>query len=319
MGISLRLAGGSCATERDNGFKIIRYDRIVEDYVTTRNVATWQRLNTDFPRETQALVESVLRLGPIDAEGIEDSLCAYYERPEMSRLRADVAKRFETLREVERPLGQAFARLQKDIPGFTTPRVYAQISCLHESLVVGDSLIGISLDKYLGADYPAYRHCFYANQRVTMEPDRIAQDCLIFYLNLLSRKQMPPRRSMTLLECMVHQGKLNWIAAHALRKPLISVAAVMPATKAWYQAHEHQVWQTLQQRHLLSSTDSALIHSVIYSSDAHPYFADTHSRGVGLWVGIRLVDRYMERHPEVTVAALLSETDYQKVAREAQL
>lgn len=290
---------------------------MVDDYVTTGNVSSWQRLNTDFPLETQTLVENVLRLGPIDAEGIEDSLCLYYNQPLISRLRADVGKRFDDLSEVERPLGLAFDRLRRDIPGFTTPRVYAQVSALNESIVVGDSLIGISLDKYLGADYPLYQRYFYANQRVTMIPERMAQDCLIFYLNQLSRQQMPSRGRSTLLECMIHQGKLNWIAAHALRKPLINVAAVIPATKSWYKNHERQVWQTLRDRHLLASTDSAMIHSVLYSNDPAPYFGDTHSRGVGLWVGIRIVESYMNRHPEVTVAQLLRETDYARLVRKS--
>ena len=58
---------------------IIRYDRMVDDYVNTGNVALWQRMNTEFPRETRALIEDVLHLGRADNEDIDDSLIAYYK------------------------------------------------------------------------------------------------------------------------------------------------------------------------------------------------------------------------------------------------
>lgn len=315
--VVLRMEGSACGTEQGGGFKIIRYDRLVEDYAATGNVALWQRLNTEFPLETQALVENVLRLGPIDAEGIEDSLCAFYASPSMHRLRADVSRRFEDLSDLERPLGEAFCRLSQELPGFVVPKVYTQISAFNESVVVGDSLIGISLDKYMGADYPLYAKCFYANQRATMVPGRIVQDCLLFYLNQLSRPKRPDGQGETLLDCMLQQGKLNWIVAHVTHKPLVNVAAVTPATKSWYKSNERRVWQILCQRNLLASTDAALIHAVVYSADARPYFSDPYSRGVGLWVGMRIVDSYMKRHPEVTLADLFAQTDYAAILRES--
>ena len=57
--------------EASNPQRIVRYDRIVDDYVSTGNIALWQRMNTEFPRETRVLIENVLRLGRADQEGIE--------------------------------------------------------------------------------------------------------------------------------------------------------------------------------------------------------------------------------------------------------
>ena len=56
--------------------RTIRYDRMVDDYVNTGNVALWQRMNTEFPRETRALIEDVLHLGRADNEDIDDCLIA---------------------------------------------------------------------------------------------------------------------------------------------------------------------------------------------------------------------------------------------------
>lgn len=299
-------------------FRIVRYDRMVEDYVETGNISLWQRMNTEFPLETQTLVENVLRIGLVDDEGIEDSLRAYYSDSTLCRVRADVTRQFENMSYVEKKLGSAFSKLAKEVEGFTIPKVYAQNSAFNESIVVGDSLIGISLDKYLGADYPLYRLFFYGNQRVTMGPDRIVQDCLSFYLNHVCHKSLKHGTKPRLINCMIHQGKINWVVARLTNSRLLNIAAVQPATKQWYKLNERHAWERLNQEKLLQSTDSALIHSVMYSNDAHPFFNDTHSRGVGLWIGMRIIDSYMKHHPSVTLGQLLQETDYERILNEAQ-
>lgn len=309
-----------CATfesEEYNKFRIVRYDRLVEDFTATGNVALWQRMNTDFPLETRTLVENVLRIGRVDDDGIGDSLRIYYSDSTLCQVRADVTQQFDNMTHMERKLGRAFAKLSKEVPNFIVPKVYTQNSAFNESIIVGDSIIGVSLDKYLGSQYPPYGKYFYPNQRATMVPDRIVQDCLTFYLGQHFRPRHTEGMRPHLFDLMMHQGKLYWVVAQLTNSRLINVAAVQPATRQWYKNNERMVWNVLLERHLLSSTDSSLIHSVISSSDAHPYFSDPHSRGVGLWVGMRIVDNYMKRHPEVSLGQLLKDNNYEAMLRNA--
>lgn len=297
-------------------FRIVRFDQLVDDYVATGNIVIWQRLNMEYPRQTRVLIERVLRLGSADTEGIEDSLRLFYGDPILVQVRMDVARRFADLSAYEAELDQAFRRLQEEVPDFVRPRVYSQISAFNQSIVVGDSLLGISLDKYLGADYPAYQKYFYENQRASMEAARIVQDCLLFYLH----SQYPYRhagRPLTLGEALINQGRVGWVVCSLIGKKPIDVAAYQPATKAWYAQHEANVWQVLRRPQVWDSTDSLLVHSVVMSADAHPYFTDVHSRGVGFWIGMRLVESYMKNHPEVTLDSLLHLRDYDRVLRES--
>ena len=64
----------------------------------------------------------------------------------------------------------------------TIPTIYTQIGAFDQSIIVGEQTIGISLDKYLGADYPLYQKYYHANQRTTMTREYITPDCLFFYL-----------------------------------------------------------------------------------------------------------------------------------------
>lgn len=320
----LTLCIASCQLDRNlikeeagNPHRIVRYDRIVDDYVSTGNIVLWQRMNTEFPRETRVLIEDVLRLGRIDQEGIEDSLRAFYNNPSLIQLRKDVSLRFEDLSANEKELQKAFKRLNDESDTFVIPRIYTQNSAFNQSIVVGDSLLGISLDKYLGTNYPPYKKYFYKNQRATMEPSRIVQESLFFYLNQLH----PFRKNVaehTLGTMIMHQGKIGWIVAQLINSNLIDVAACQPATKHWYTQHEKYCWEILRKPEMWHNTDSILRQDVVLTSTANPYFKDTHSRGVGLWIGMRIIDSYMRHHPKVTLDSLLHATDYQRILRESK-
>lgn len=298
-------------------FHIIRFDRLVEDFVTTNNVSLWQHMNTDFPIETRTLIEDVLHLGKIEDEGIENTLRTYYADSTLCNVRYDAARKFENISPIERKLGKAFQNLSHQLPDFVIPKVYTQNSALSESIIVGDSLIGISLDKYMGADYPVYKKYFYDNQRVTMEPSRIVQDCLTFYLNHIYRPKRQPNTHLNLLECMIHQGKIHWVVAQLTNSRLSDIAAVQPTTKQWYKLNERNVWKELKKRNLTHTTDFRIIHAVMFIGDAHPFFNDIHSRGIGLWVGMRIVDSYMKYHPQVSLGQLLEDNDYEKILQQS--
>lgn len=296
--------------------KIVRYDRIVEDYISTGNIALWQKMNTEFPRETRVLIEDVLRLGRADQEGIEDSLRAFYNNPTLAQLRKDVGKQFEDLSPYEKELNKAFSKLESDDSTFVTPRIYAQNSAFNQSIVVGDSLIGISLDKYLGRNYPAYKKYFYKNQRATMEPSRIVQECLFFYLyqQFSLSKQV---RQYNLGNVMLHQGKIGWVVSQLINSDPIDVAAVQPATKQWYVQHEKSCWNILRQNNMWLNSDTLLCKSIVLTATKYPYFKNEHSRGVGLWIGMRIIDSYMQHHPNIGLDSLLHTTDYQRILRES--
>ena len=320
----LTLCIASCQFDRslikegaDSPQRIVRYDHIVDDYVSTGNIALWQKMNTEFPRETRALIEDVLRLGRADQEGIEDSLRAFYNNATLVKLRKDVAHKFEDLSVYEKELHKAFSRINEENRKFVVPRIYTQNSAFNQSIVVGDSLIGISLDKYLGTNYPPYKKYFYENQRATMEPSRIVQECLFFYLNqqFPFRKQVPQR---TLGGMIIHQGKIGWVVAQLIDSDPIDVAAVQPTTKHWYIQHEDSCWNILRQAPIWLSQDSILRQNVVLTATTHPYFKHPHSRGIGLWIGMRIVDSYMQHHPKVNLDSLHHITDYQRILKESK-
>ncbi|MBR1683265.1 MAG: gliding motility protein GldB [Bacteroidaceae bacterium] len=167
---------------------IDRYDRVLDEYVSLNSYTALGRMNTQYPMETKLLIEDVLKLGVVNEPDVEQRLRYYYLDSTVQVLLDEVHRQYADMSDIEADFNRAFEELRKQDPDFRTPHVYTQISCLNQSIVVGDTLIGISLDKYLGADFPLYAEYYSPEQRTQMTRDAIVRDAINAYLARENRK-----------------------------------------------------------------------------------------------------------------------------------
>ena len=180
------------AREQSETFRIDRFDRVLDEYVSLGSYTALHRMNTDYPMETKLLIEDVLDLGRVDEADVEKRLRRYYLDSTVQVLLEEVHRQYTDVSDLEDGFSQVFDELQKLHPTFRVPRVYTQISCLRQSIVVTDTLIGISLDKYLGADFPLYKDFFTDEQRFHMTREAIVSDAVCLYLQYLKIKGSSP-------------------------------------------------------------------------------------------------------------------------------
>ena len=181
-GCQWHLRSGS-SENGDSSLTIERFDQIERHFLTSGDIAAMQQMNTVYPVETRMLIENVLRLGHVDEPDINTRFLTFFQDSTLQTLIRDVERQYADLSDVEQSLSSAFSRLEQMVPTLQTPRVYTQIGSLDQSIVVGDGLLGISLDKYLGTDHPVYlRYGYTEEQRAMMNRKFIVPDCLAFYL-----------------------------------------------------------------------------------------------------------------------------------------
>lgn len=161
---------------------IDRYDRVLDEYVSLNSYTALGRMNTQYPMETKLLIEDVLKLGHVNEPDVEQRLRHYYLDSTVQVLLDEVHRQYGDMSDIEADFSHAFEELKQQDPDFRTPHVYTQVSCLNQSIVVGDTLIGISLDKYLGADFPLYADFYTPEQRAQMNRQAIVRDAINAYL-----------------------------------------------------------------------------------------------------------------------------------------
>jgi hypothetical protein len=192
----------------DTQVTIERYDRIEGLYLTSGDYSALLQMNKTYPMQTRTLIEDVLQLGQVNDPEINHKFLLFFSDSTLQRLIDDVQEQYANIDDLNRELTDAFGRLKDEIPSIDFPEVYAQIGSFDQSIIVGNKMLGISLDKYLGADYPFYVEHYTPEQRKLMTRSMITPDCLSFYL--LSLYPMPSE-TMTQDERDMHMGKIQWV------------------------------------------------------------------------------------------------------------
>lgn len=160
-----------------------RYDRLEAFFLTTGDFSALQQMQTRYPMQTRRLIEDVLKLGQVDDAHINVRFLSFFQDSTLQSLIAEVGHQYGNMEDVDKQLSKSFERMSRLLPELKMPEVYTQIGSLDQSIVVDGSLLGISLDKYLGADYPLYvKYGYSEKQRSMMVRDYIVPDCLAFYL-----------------------------------------------------------------------------------------------------------------------------------------
>ena len=235
-----------------SAMKVERYDRLESRYVITGDFSALQQMNTEYPIETRTLVEKMLRIGDVSDHDISERFLRFYQDSTLQTLVSDVELEYANMEDINDGLRKSFTKLRKWIPKIPLPRIYTQIGALDQSVVVGDQIIGISLDKYMGAKYPIYKKFSYSKEQLeTMNRSYIVPDCVSFYL--LSIYPLKNHDSRTQLEKDLHMGKIMWVTNKALG-------------------------------------------SDVFDTDY-----------------VRIISRYMKKHPDISVQQLLESDDYRDI------
>ena len=205
-----------------DNISVERFDRVESGYLTMADIAALHQMKTDYPIETRTLIEEVLQLGPANDPEINSRLLVFFQDSTLQTLVADVEKQYADMSDVNWQLTSAFRRLKQLIPGIEIPQLYTQIGSLDQSIVVVDGRLGISLDKYLGSDYPIYlRYGYSEQQRKMMTREYIVPDCLGFYL--LSLFPLPGEEERHSVELRHwHMAKIQWVVNQAMNSHVFS-------------------------------------------------------------------------------------------------
>ena len=193
-----------------------RYDRLQSRYLTTGDFSALQQMNTDYPIETRTLIEKMLQLGTITDANISNRFLMFYQDSTLQSLIADAEAAYANMDDINSQLVSSFERLRHWIPELHPPIFYSQIGALDQSIIVGEHSVGISLDKYMGSDYPLYKKYYTEQQRSTMTREYIVPDCLTFYL--LSLYPMANFDNRPQLDRDLHMGKIMWVVNKAMGK-----------------------------------------------------------------------------------------------------
>ena len=200
--------------ESEHRMEVFRYDRLESQSRPTGDFSALQQMSTEYPMETRTLIEDILHIGEVNDPQINKKFLTFFQDSTLQMIVSDAESQYANMDDINQQLNKAFFNLKGRLPDMPLPQVYAQIGALDQSIVIGNQSIGISLDKYLGEDYPLYKKFYSASQLKAMSRRYIVPDCLGFYL--LSLYPMPDFEQRSQIDRDLHIGKIMWVCNQAL-------------------------------------------------------------------------------------------------------
>lgn len=228
--------------QEDNNLPIRRYDLLELRYLTTGDYSALQKMRTTYVVETRALVEDMLKICFVGDNDMNTKFREFYSDSTLHKMLDAVDKEFRDMDDENEQLLDCFDRMDDLLPNVEKPEVYTQIGDFEQSVIVSGKLVGISLDKYLGADYPTYKRFYSADQRKQMTREYIVPDCICVYL--LSKFPMKNFEHASQERRDFHMQTVWYTANKILGEDFFSSAQISKAD-AFMQVHKDMTLEQL--------------------------------------------------------------------------
>lgn len=229
----------------------------------------------------------------------------------------DCQQTFSDMRAIERKVGKAFHRLCHFVPDIPIPLISTHISGFGQSVVSAPNRLSVSLDKFLGADYPLYENLFYSYQSQRMSPERIPAE----YLNGWIRSEFTNESIMQdhcLLDYLIYEGKILFLMRLIYPKePLAYLTGFSKEKMEWCQNNEKRMWERILEYEHLYSRDPLVLSKYIGDGPFTVYFTEESPARAAIWSGYKIIERYMKLHPAVSLLDLMMDTDARKLFNES--
>ncbi len=226
--------------------RLQRYDRIESLYLTTGDYSALQQMNTYFPMETRLLIEDMLHLGQVNDPEINVRFLRFFQDSTLQQMLDDVQMQYANVDDIDEELARGFENLKNELPNIDVPVIYTQIGSFDESIIVSGGKLGVSLDKYLGSDYPFYQTHYDEDQRRMMKRDMIVPDCLSFYL--LSLFPLSTEQDQNQHQRDEHMGRIMWTVNHLLGRMVFDNPHVSAVEEYMLEHASTTILQLLQQK-----------------------------------------------------------------------
>lgn len=309
--ISLLFVFRSCGkTDSKESVNIVRYDKVQYEYVEFDSYSALKKMQVEYRDISKLLVENILEIGHIDDTDVNTKFKDYFRDSLLVILNNDAEAKFEDLTFVKDELEIAFNALREHFPDIKIPKVYTQLSALNESVIVDGDLLGISLDKYMGSDYPLYTRFYYAYQRKSMVPERIVLDCIYAYMQ--SIYPYPETSHHDLCSIMIYYGIINHIISELSGYSQARIMNYTEEEERWCKESESDIYKYMLLNRHLYSTNFMIIRKYIKASPYTSFFGKGSPDRIGLWLGMRIVESYMKNHKDMSFQELMN-TDYYEI------
>ncbi len=298
--------------------QIHRFDQALFALDTNDLAAGLARLEAEHPDFSAIFFGQIL--GSTDSliapQGHVAYMKGFLQFPPARRLYDTTQVLYADFSKIEQQFRQAFQFLKYYFPEQPTPDVTTFISEYSvAAFIYGEDQLAVGLDLFLGADYPYLQYNtgnanFSAYLTRTFNREHLVAKTLQPLVNDL----IGPPPGSRMLDLMVHNGKELYLLDKLLPYAPDSVKLEMtPQQIAWLQGNELEMWAFFLKENLLYSSEWQNIRKYVEYSPNSPGMPTEAPGRTANWLGLQIVNAYMQRYPDTTLRQLIALRDAQQL------
>lgn len=290
--------------------KIERFDKeIFTEHETVEQLVGY--LDSVYPDFFSLYTQQIIKIGHIGYHQFYEYFDAFLQDYSVEQAHLMVEKEYSNINDVENVLIDGFKHLKYYYPEKETPRVISFIAGFNQSIITDENLIGIGLDKYLGADCELYAMMQVPSFAAkNMRREMIPIDCMRGWISMEA-----PNTDTTgyLMAQMIYEGKIVYFIDAMFPSMPDSLKMGYSAREMSYCEHfEKNIWDYFISEKLLFSTDYLEQRKFIGDAPFTAAFGKEAPGRVAIWTGWQIVKAYAKEN-EVSLTELMKEQDYQKI------
>ncbi|WP_066833011.1 gliding motility lipoprotein GldB [Rufibacter ruber] len=217
---------------------------------------------------------------------------------------------FGELKDVKQELENAFKHVKYYYPKFQVPQVQTFITGLSRDLYVGDSLMVLGLDFFIGKKAP-YRPQAPQYILERYEKPYLVPTAMLLVSNKFNKTDF---LSGAMLDEMIDFGKSYYFVEQMMPcTPDSLIIGFTGQELADVQYNEGKIWAHFVEKSLLYETGQFVIRKYIGERPNVPEISARCPGRIGTWVGWQIVRQYMESNPNVTLQQLMEEKNARKI------
>jgi hypothetical protein len=297
---------------------INRLDSALFQWIVTDDPVKLTEVQSKYPQMFEVLCKSLFKEDYVDTPTFLNYLINYYSEPTLISLYEDAISFYsdssQVTVEIKKEFSSGFKRMKTFFPSMQIPAVYMHVSGLQQNVIVADSLLSISIDKYLGSDYSLYNNLLNTYQRKSMIPEHMAIDGLNAWL----KTEYPYRgKDNVLLERMIYEGKIIYVLTQTGNDyNYKNLTSLSEDEYKWCLKYESTLWTAIIERKHLFTPDIAT--TLKYFQPFPSVFISEDAPGnLGNFIGYRIVERYMKK-TKSTCEELMNNNDAQDILQKSK-
>jgi hypothetical protein len=289
-------------------FSVKRYEKALFELNRDSLAAGIERLSHIYP--ALLIAENVWQNPEMLAQ-----LRAYLDDKVITEIYQTTIQKYPDLNFLQDELTEAFSYYLHYFPEAQLPAIFTIVPGLdfERSSVFGfDNDLFIQLDQYLGADFKMYAQSGMPKYIIARcDKKYMAIDC---FKKSLVYKYLPEETRLTLLENMLHEGKKLYFTELMFpsRQPA-DIIGYSEAQMTWAEANQGNVWHYIIEKNLLFNKDDKPSRDFCEEAPFTKPFNKESPGRMGAFIGWKIVRKYMENQPEITLPELMKSVQYQEI------